>query len=206
VRPERCWPLAVGVVRWTGNPRGGRVGGLELPRRCVVVLRCGWWSARCGPLSIAGSCQPTLMARSGPRRPMTAMPQRSAGPNRARSANSCCSSSRRHRQISAHRCVAHPTLDHAVTLPPAPVQAAERRGEHPGHSRTRSSVTAPASSTTSRRPCADTAVCTSSVFMRPNRSRCSITTVATRESANAAAPCSALRSSLTRQPQHTRHS
>ena len=36
--PERCWPLAVGVFRWTGMPRGGRVGGPELRRRRGVVL------------------------------------------------------------------------------------------------------------------------------------------------------------------------
>jgi hypothetical protein len=30
VRPERCWPLAVGVLWWTGTPgrRGGRGGVL----------------------------------------------------------------------------------------------------------------------------------------------------------------------------------
>jgi hypothetical protein len=40
VRPERCWPLAVGVVRWTGTPRRccGRVGGSELLHRRGVVL------------------------------------------------------------------------------------------------------------------------------------------------------------------------
>jgi hypothetical protein len=37
VRPERCWPLAVGVFRWTGTPHGGRVGGPELPHRRGVV-------------------------------------------------------------------------------------------------------------------------------------------------------------------------
>jgi hypothetical protein len=32
VRPERCWPLAVGVVRWIGTPRRrcGRGGEPEL--------------------------------------------------------------------------------------------------------------------------------------------------------------------------------
>jgi len=40
VRPERCWPLAVGVVRWTGTPRRrcGRGGGPELPYPPCVVL------------------------------------------------------------------------------------------------------------------------------------------------------------------------
>ena len=38
MRPERCWPLAVGVLRWTRAPRGG-VGGPELRHRRGVVLR-----------------------------------------------------------------------------------------------------------------------------------------------------------------------
>jgi hypothetical protein len=34
VRPERCWPRWAGVLRWTGTPHGGYVGGPELcPRR-----------------------------------------------------------------------------------------------------------------------------------------------------------------------------
>ena len=36
VRPERCWPLAVGVLRWTRAPRGG-VGGPELRRRFLLA-------------------------------------------------------------------------------------------------------------------------------------------------------------------------
>jgi hypothetical protein len=38
VRPERSWPLAVSVFRWTGTPHGGRVGEPELPHRRGVVL------------------------------------------------------------------------------------------------------------------------------------------------------------------------
>jgi hypothetical protein len=40
VRPERCWPLAVGVIWWTGTPRGccGRGGEPELRHRRGVVL------------------------------------------------------------------------------------------------------------------------------------------------------------------------
>ena len=41
MRPERCWPLAVGVVRGTGTPRGGCVGGPELRHRRGVVLGRG---------------------------------------------------------------------------------------------------------------------------------------------------------------------
>ena len=60
MRPERCWPLAVGVFRWIGMPRGGRVGGPELPRRrCArLMLGPGRWRDRSGPLSGAGSCRP----------------------------------------------------------------------------------------------------------------------------------------------------
>ena len=61
MRPERCWPLTVGVFWWTGMPRGGCVGGPELPRRlwCRLMIRSGRWCARSGPLSAAGSCRPT---------------------------------------------------------------------------------------------------------------------------------------------------
>ena len=39
MRPERCWPLAVGVVRWTGTPRcrSGRGGEPELLRQRRIV-------------------------------------------------------------------------------------------------------------------------------------------------------------------------
>jgi len=46
-------------------------------------------------------------------------------------------------------------------------------------SRTRSSSTSPSSSTTSRRPADSSAASTSSMFIRPSRSRCSTTTVVT---------------------------
>ena len=38
MRPERCWPLTVGVLCWTGLPRRrcGRVGEPELSHRRVV--------------------------------------------------------------------------------------------------------------------------------------------------------------------------
>ena len=51
-------------------------------------------------------------------------------------------------------------------------------------SRTRSSSTSPASSTTRRRPAAVRAASTSSVFIRPSRSRCSTTTTLTSGSAS----------------------
>jgi hypothetical protein len=51
-------------------------------------------------------------------------------------------------------------------------------------SRTRSSVTPPSSTTTSRRPWADSAAPTNSAFRRARRSRCSTTTIVTVGSAN----------------------
>ncbi len=60
-------------------------------------------------------------------------------------------------------------------------------------SRTRSSRTSPSSSTTSRRPCADSAASTNSVFIRARRSRCSTTTTDTLGSASS-------RRSLAREP------
>ena len=48
----------------------------------------------------------------------------------------------------------------------------------------RQSSTSPPSRTTRRRPCAAKAASTSSVFMRPNRSRCSTTTTVTFGSAS----------------------
>lgn len=64
MRPERCWPLAVRVVWWTGAPRRrcGRVGEPGLSHRRVVpgcLVRSGRWSARTHPLLGAGSCRPT---------------------------------------------------------------------------------------------------------------------------------------------------
>jgi hypothetical protein len=50
VRPERCWPLAVGVIGWTGTP--GRCGARRL-------FGPGLWCAHTRPLSRAGSCRPS---------------------------------------------------------------------------------------------------------------------------------------------------
>src|SRR5215470_4988804 len=64
-------------------------------------------------------------------------------------------------------------------------------------SRTRSSSTSSGSKTTSLRPCADKAASTSSVFIRPSRSRCSTTTVCTPGRPAATGPSNAPRSSRT---------
>ena len=64
MRPERCWPLVVGVLRWTGMPRRrcGRVGEPERsapPCGARWLIRSGRWSARTHPLWGAGSCRST---------------------------------------------------------------------------------------------------------------------------------------------------
>ena len=46
MRPERCWPLAAGVFRWTDAPHAGRVGGPELP---IAASRPEW------TVTVAGS-------------------------------------------------------------------------------------------------------------------------------------------------------
>jgi hypothetical protein len=78
VRPERCWLLAVGVVRRTGTLRGGcgRGGEPELRQRCGVVLgrRAGLAGGvptlvRCRVRSPAGR---RLIAKPRPRLPIAA--------------------------------------------------------------------------------------------------------------------------------------
>jgi hypothetical protein len=78
VWPERCWPLAVGVVRWTDTPRrgGGRGGEPELRHRRGVVL--GWWSGLAGEVPTLVRCRlrgpagRRLIAKPRPRRPIAA--------------------------------------------------------------------------------------------------------------------------------------
>ncbi|MGH3960229.1 hypothetical protein, partial [Mycobacterium sp.] len=54
MRPERSWPLAAGVFRWTGTSRGGRVGGPELPcLPCVVLV---WRASLAGGVPAAVLC------------------------------------------------------------------------------------------------------------------------------------------------------
>jgi hypothetical protein len=56
VRPERCWPLAVGVVWWTAaSRRGGRGGEPELRHRRGVVP--GWWSGLPGGVPTLVRCR-----------------------------------------------------------------------------------------------------------------------------------------------------
>ena len=57
MRPERCWPLAVGVVRWTGTPR---VVGVAVSRNYGTVVVWCWaqgqvWPVKC-PHSSAVGC------------------------------------------------------------------------------------------------------------------------------------------------------
>jgi hypothetical protein len=61
VRSERCWPLAVGVFRWTGTPPVG----VSVGRNCrAVVVWCSAdvraWPVECPRRSAVrcGSCQP----------------------------------------------------------------------------------------------------------------------------------------------------
>ena len=72
MRPERCWPLAVGVLRWTRAPRGG-VGGPELqPSWCGArLVGPGRWRARTRPLSGVGP-RSSLVASPRPRLPIGA--------------------------------------------------------------------------------------------------------------------------------------
>jgi hypothetical protein len=79
VRPERCWPRLVGVVRWTGTPHGGCVGGPELPYPPCVVL--GWRSGLVGGVParilcwVRGPAGRRLIATPRPRLPIaTAAP------------------------------------------------------------------------------------------------------------------------------------
>ena len=60
MRPERCWPLAVGVLRWTRAPRGvwvGRNYGTVVWSR--LMIGPSRWRAHTRPLSGAGSARPT---------------------------------------------------------------------------------------------------------------------------------------------------
>jgi hypothetical protein len=78
VRPERCWPLAVGVLRWTGTPgrRCGRGGEPELRHRRGVVL--GGFSGLAGGVParircwVRGPADRRLIAKPRPRLPIAA--------------------------------------------------------------------------------------------------------------------------------------
>ena len=56
MRPERCWPLAVGVFRWTGTPRG--VGVAVGRNYGTVVVWCSAdgqvWPVECPHPSAVG--------------------------------------------------------------------------------------------------------------------------------------------------------
>jgi len=81
VRPERCWPLAEGVFRWTTlHARGGacRWAGTAAPRGwCSLVVgrqggARGAYAVRC-----VGSCRPNeMMADRGHTLSLRSRPQR----------------------------------------------------------------------------------------------------------------------------------
>lgn len=75
MRPERSWPLTAGVVRWTGTPHGGCVGGPELP--CLPP----WLRGRSGLAGgvparvrcrVRGPAGRRLIAKPRPRLPIAA--------------------------------------------------------------------------------------------------------------------------------------
>jgi hypothetical protein len=78
VRPERSWPLAVGVLWWTGTPgrRCGRGGEPELRHRRGVVL--GGFSGLAGGVPthvrcrVRGPAGRRLIAKPSPRLPIAA--------------------------------------------------------------------------------------------------------------------------------------
>ena len=75
MRPERCWPLAVGVVRWTGTPRGGCGGEPELRHRRVVIGRCSGLAGGVPTLvrcRVRGPAGRRLIAKPRPRLPIAA--------------------------------------------------------------------------------------------------------------------------------------
>jgi hypothetical protein len=75
VRPERCWPRRAGVLRWTGTPDGGYVGGPELPR---LPPWSGRWSGLTGGVPapvrcpVRGPAGRRLIAKPRPRLPIAA--------------------------------------------------------------------------------------------------------------------------------------
>ena len=78
MRPERSWPLAVGVIWWTGTPgrRCGRGGEPELRHRRGVVL--GGFSGLAGGVParircwVRGPADRRLIAKPRPRLPIAA--------------------------------------------------------------------------------------------------------------------------------------
>ena len=78
MRLERCWPLAVGVLRWTGTPgrRCGRGGEPELRHRRGVVL--GGFSGLAGGVParircwVRGPADRRRIAKPRPRLPIAA--------------------------------------------------------------------------------------------------------------------------------------
>ena len=77
MRPERCSPLTVGVLWWTGMPRrrGGRGGEPELRHRRVVP---GGWSSLAGGVParircwVRGPAGRRLIGLPSPRLPIAA--------------------------------------------------------------------------------------------------------------------------------------